>query len=163
MFMFLAMGTDFLSLQFKKRKQIYLTLMFSAALISGHYLLLGKITAGCMVFVSVLRFATCYFTTSKKYLFIFLALNTIIVFITFSEWYDLIIYVGLTIFIIGNFQKNDKLMRKQMMTGTSLIIVYNTLIFSPMGAIAESIFLIGNITGYYRHYIRKCNIVTKNK
>ena len=82
-------------------------------------------------------------------------LNTLVVFFTFSEWYDLIIYIGLTVFIVGNFQKNDKLMRKQMMLGTFLIIFYNIFIFSPMGVIAESVFLIGNITGYYRHYIRK--------
>ena len=72
-------------------------------------------------------------------------------------WYDLIIYIGLTIFIIGNFQKNDQLMRKQMMIGTFLVIFYNIFIFSPMGIVAESVFLIGNITGYYRHYIRKSN------
>jgi hypothetical protein len=48
-------------------------------------------------------------------------------------------------------------MRKQMMMGTSLVIFYNVFIFSPMGIIAESVFLIGNITGYYRHYIRKNN------
>ena len=40
--MFLAMGTDFLSLQFKKRKSIYLTLVFSAVLISSHYFFTGK-------------------------------------------------------------------------------------------------------------------------
>jgi hypothetical protein len=44
--MFLAMGTDILSLQFKKRKAIYSTLVFSAAFISAHYFLLGQITGG---------------------------------------------------------------------------------------------------------------------
>lgn len=153
--MFFAMGFDFLSLQFKNRKQIYLTLVFSAALISGHYFLLGKITAGLIVSISVLRFITCMYTTKKKYLIIFLILNTIVLIATYTEIYDLLVYIGLFIFIIGNFQKNDKLMRKQMMVGTSLIILYNIIIFSPMGIIAESSFLIGNFVGYYRHYIRK--------
>ncbi|MBR9706161.1 YgjV family protein [Candidatus Pacearchaeota archaeon] len=153
--MFLAMGLDFLSLQFKKRKQIYLTLVFSASLISAHYFLLGKITAGIIVFFSALRFITCMFTTNKKYLVIFLVLNTLTLIFTYTEIYDFLIYIGLFIFIIGNFQKNDKLMRKQMMIGTSLIILYNLVIFSPMGIIAESSFLIGNFVGYYRHYIKK--------
>ncbi len=152
--MFLAMGLDFLSLQFKKRKQIYLTLVFSASLISAHYFLLGKITAGIIVFFSVLRFITCMFTTDKKYLIIFLILNTFALIFTYTEIYDFIIYIGLFIFIIGNFQKDDKLMRKQMMIGTSLLIIYNAVIFSPMGIIAESAFLLGNIVGYYRLYIK---------
>jgi len=153
--MFLAMGFDFLSLQFKKRKHIYATLVISASLISIHYFLLGKITAGIIVFFSVLRFITCYFTTNKKYLIMFIILNTLTLIFTYTEIYDLIIYAGLFIFIIGNFQKDDKLMRKQMMVGTFLIIIYNAVIFSPMGVIAETSFLISNIIGYYRHYIKK--------
>ena len=152
--MFFAMSLDFLSLQFKKRKQIYLTLVFSASLISAHYFLLGKITAGIIVFFSVLRFITCMFTTNKKYLYIFLILNTFTLIFTYTEIYDFLIYIGLFIFIIGNFQKNDKLMRKQMMVGTSLLIIYNAIILSPMGVVAEGSFLLGNFIGYYRHHIR---------
>lgn len=153
--MFLAMGLDFLSLQFRKRKQIYLTLVFSAALISTHYFLLEKITAGIIVFFSVLRFITCMFTTNKKYLILFLILNTLALIFTYSEIYDLAIYIAISVFIVGNFQKSDKRMRKTMMAGTSLAVLYNAIIMSPMGVIAEGSFLIGNFTGYYRHYIRK--------
>jgi hypothetical protein len=153
--MFIAMGFDFLSLQFKKREYTFLCLIVSASLISTHYFLLNKIAAGVIVFFSVLRFITCYFTTNKKYLFIFIALNTISLFFTYKEIYDLIIYLGLIIFIIGNFQENNKLMRKLMMGGTSIIILYNIVIFSPMGVIAEGSFLLSNFIGYYRHYVRK--------
>jgi hypothetical protein len=153
--MFIAMGFDFLSLQYKKREYTFLCLIISASLISAHYFLLNRIAAGVIVFFSVLRFITCYFTTNKKYLFIFILLNTISLFFTYKEIYDLIIYVGLVIFITGNFQKDNKLMRKLMMVGTSILIIYNGIIFSPMGIIAESSFLISNFIGYYRHYIRK--------
>ena len=152
--MCIAMGFDFLSLQYKKREYTFLCLIISASLISTHYFLLNKIAAGVIVFISVLRFITCYFTTNKKFLFIFIGLNTISLFFTYTEIYDLIIYIGLIVFIIGNFQKNNKLMRKLMMVGTSIVIIYNLIIFSPMGVIAESSFLISNFIGYYRHYIR---------
>ena len=153
--MFIAMIFDFASLQFKKREYTFLSLIVSASLISAHYFLLGKIAAGVIVFFSVLRFITCYFTTNKKYLFIFLALNTAALFFTYKEAYDFIIYIGLVIFIIGNFQKDNKLMRKLMMVGTSIVVIYNFVIYSPMGFIAEGSFLISNFIGYYRHYIRK--------
>jgi hypothetical protein len=152
--MFIAMGFDFLSLQYKKREHTFLCLIVAAGLISAHYFLLGKIAAGVIVSISVLRFITCYFTTNKKYLFIFIALNTISLFFTYKDPTDLIIYVGLIIFIVGNFQEDNRLMRKLMMGGTSLIVLYNAIIFSPMGAVGEGSFLISNFIGYYRHYVK---------
>ncbi|MCK5412888.1 MAG: YgjV family protein [Candidatus Pacebacteria bacterium] len=153
--MFIAMIFDFLSLQYKKREYTFLCLIFSASLISAHYFLLNKTAAGIIVFFSVLRFITCYFTTKKKYLIIFLILNTIALFATYKEIYDIIIYIGLFIFIIGNFQEDNRKMRKIMMLGTSIIILYNFIIFSPMGVIAEGSFLLSNFIGYYRFYLKK--------
>jgi hypothetical protein len=153
--MFIAMGFDFLSLQFKKREYTFLCLIVSASLISAHYFLLNKIAAGIIISISVLRFITCYFTTNKKYLFIFILLNTISLFFTYTEVYDFIIYIGLIILIIGNFQKDNKLMRELMMIGTFILIIYNIIIFSPMGVIAEGSFLLSNLIGYYRYYVKK--------
>lgn len=159
--MFIAMGFDFLSLQYKKREHTFLCLIVSASLISTHYFLLNRTAAGVIVFISILRFITCYFTTNKKYMFVFIALNTISLFFTYRSVTDLIIYIGLVIFIIGNFQENNQLMRKLMMCGTSIIILYNFIIFSPMGVIAEGSFLISNFIGYYRHYMRNNKKINK--
>ncbi len=153
--MFIAMFFDFLSMQFKKREYLFLCLIISASLISAHYFLLNKIAAGVIVSISVLRFITCYFTTNKKFLYLFILLNSIALFFTYKSPYDLIIYVGVNIFVIGNFQKNDKRMRKIMMLGTAIAAIYNAIIFSPMGVIAETSFLISHIIGYYRHHIRE--------
>jgi len=152
---FIAMIFDFASLQFKKREYTFLCLIVSAALISTHYFLLSRFAAGVIVFFSVLRFTTCYFTTNKKFLVLFLVLNTVSLFFTYKDAYDFIIYAGSFIFIIGNFQKDNKLMRKQMMIGTSLFIIYNALVGSPMGTLTEASFLTSNLIGYYRHYVRK--------
>lgn len=151
----IAMVFDFLSLQFKKRQYTFLCLIVSASLISAHYFLLNRLAAGVIVFISVLRFITCYFTTNKKYLFIFIGLNTLSLFFTYRALTDLIIYIGLVVFIIGNFQENNKLMRKLMMVGTSIIVLYNIIIYSPMGVVTEGSFLMSNFIGYYRHYLRK--------
>jgi len=42
-----------------------------------------------------------------------------------------------------------------MMCGTSCIIVYNFLVFSPVGVLLELVFLASNFVGYYRHYLKK--------
>ena len=154
----IAMIFDFLSLQYKKREQTFLCLMVSSALISAHYFLLGKTAAGVIVAISVLRFLTCCFTTNKKFLFIFVAFNTISLLFTYKNPTDLIIYIGLIIFIISNFQSDNKLMRKLMMIGTMFVILYNAIILSPMGVVMESSFLISGFIGYYRHYIKNKKI-----
>jgi hypothetical protein len=153
--MWLAMVFDFLSLQFKTRKKIYLTLVVSALLISCHYYLLGQMTAWIIVFFSAVRFLTCAFTTNKKYLLIFLLINTLVLIFTFTNISDLLIYIALFIFIVWNFQANDKLMRMEMMIWTSLVLLYNAFIFSPMWVIAEWNFLLSNFIWYYRYYIKK--------
>ena len=85
----------------------------------------------------------------------FSKLNKCALFFTYKDLTDLIIYTGLIIFIIGNFQENNRSMRKLMMAGTSIIIIYNIIILSPMGAIAETSFLISGFIGYYRFYLKK--------
>ncbi len=150
-----GMILGFLSLQVKKREYTFLYLIISTILISISYFLLNKITAGVIVSISVLRFITCYFTTEKKYLILFIALNTISLFFTYKEIYDLVIYIWLVIFIIWNFQEDNKLMRKLMMIWTFIGLLYNVIILSPMWVISEGSFLISNFIWYYRYYIRK--------
>jgi len=151
----LSIGTDFLSMQFRKRRHIFGMLMISAVLISAHYFLLGKMTAWIIVTISVLRFFTCIWTTDKRYLYVFLVLNTLALIFSYTEVYDLIIYIGLFVFIIWNFQNNDKKMRILMMLGAAIVMTYNLFIFSPMWAIAGWSFLISHILWYYKYYILK--------
>ncbi len=155
---FIGMILGFLSLQFKKREYVFWLLIVSTIFISAHYFLLNKISAWVIVCISVLRFITCYFTTDKKYLIIFILLNTISLFFTYKEIYDLIIYIWLIIFIIWNFQEDWKMMRKIMMLGTFIIFIYNIIIFSPIWVISEASFLVSNFIWYYRFYIKKNKI-----
>lgn len=151
----IAMVFDFASLQFRARKHIFLYLAISVSLISAHYFLLGKTAAGLICAVSVARFITAAFSSNKKYIPIFLILNAIALAFTYKEIYDLIFFFAISLIIIGNFQTNDKHMRLIMIIGTSLVLIYNTIIFSPMGMVVEGNFLISNLLGYFRFHIKK--------
>ncbi|NQV13686.1 MAG: YgjV family protein [Parcubacteria group bacterium] len=152
---FFALGFDFLSMQYKKRKYTLLCLLASASLISVHYFLLSKVVAGIIILVSVARYMVCYRTINKKFLYLFLGINTVIFIITYAEVYDIVIYLALLFSTIGVFQKDNQLLRKLIMLGTSLLVVYNLFIFSPMAVLVEGSFLVSNFIGYYRHYLRK--------
>jgi len=150
-----AMISDFLSFQFKKRGPLLLCMLISACLISAHYFLLSRIAAGVIVAISILRFIVSYHTTNKRIMIGFILLNTISLFFTYQSAIDLILYLGVCGFIIGNFQTDNKRMRQIMMLGTSLIVIYNAVILDPVGAIMEGSFLTSNVIGYYRYYGRK--------
>lgn len=151
----IAIIFDCLSFQYKARKKTYLCLIISALLVCIHYFLLGNVAAGTLCAVTVLRFIACYYSTDKRLLLLFMGLNVISIFSTYQAAIDLIIFTGSMIGVTGNFQKNNKLMRVFMMIGTSLVLSYNIIIFSPMAVVLEGLFLISNFIGYYRHYIRK--------
>jgi len=146
-----AMFFDFFSMQFKNRKQIFSILAISATLISLHYLLLNKKLAALIISFSIIRFIVCIFTINKKNLFIFLGINVTILLFNITSYQEFLLIVGLSIFITGNFQRNKRKMRLQMITGTSLIIIYNISIFTPAGILTETIFLMGQIRGYLKN------------
>jgi hypothetical protein len=98
-----------------------------------------------MLSISSLRLVVAYFSTNKKRLFLFIGCNTISLFFTYTARIDLLCYIGLTIFMIGNFQEDNKVMRKLMLCGSPFALLYNVLIPSPMGALNEVIFLAGNL------------------
>ena len=152
MFVFCAMIFDFMAFQFKKRKQIFFCLMLSTVFVSLQYFLLNKKAAAILMLLSSLRFAIYYLTKNKNYLYLFIATNTISLFFTYKEMYDVIIYSSSVIFIIGMLQKEDALMREIMGISMTLAIVYNILIFSPMGVVAETSILISNLVGYYKYH-----------
>lgn len=157
----IAMGLDFLSLQYKKREHIFLCLIVSASLWSVHFFLLNKYTAGVIMLISLLRFILCYFTTNKVYIVIFIIVNTISLFFTYKDPTDLIIYVAILILIIGSFQKEGKRMRKMMMGGSSVLLLYSAIIFSPMGVISEAAAVISGFVGYYRHEVKNNKRIQK--
>lgn len=83
-----------------------------------------------------------------------MALNVVSILFIYQSEIDLIIFIGSMIFMIGNFQDNNRLMRILMMIGTSLYLCYNIIIASPMAVVLEGLYLVSNFIGYYRHYIR---------
>ena len=157
----IAMVFNFLSFQYKKRESTLLCLIASYTLIGMHYFLLNKITAGIILFLAVARLFTSYFTTNNKYMYFFLFLSISSLFFTYYNIFDIIPVIASCIMVIGVFQKNNKLMREIMMIGTSVFIVYNIIIFSPMAVLEEGIFLSSNVLGYYRHFIRKSSKLSK--
>lgn len=150
-----AIIVDIFSFQFKQRKKIILFFMIAAICIALHYLLLDRVLAACLLWVGIVRFFISYHSTQKYWIYIFISIFGVSSILFYKDIYDAVVFVAMSLITVGVFQKDDKHLRQFMMCGTSLVILYNFLIFSPVGVLLESIFLWSNLVGYYRHYIKK--------
>lgn len=150
-----ALICDCISWQCKNRKTILVWLMGASSLIATHFWVLGETTASLIVYLSTLRFFISIFSTHRYWLYAFLAAVFLIGITTYTKTTDLLVMLASSFTTYASFQPHDKKLRQWMMVGTSLWIGYDIIIFSPGAALLESIFLISNLVGYWRFYIRR--------
>lgn len=151
----IAIISDIFSFQFKERQKIIIFFIISATCIAIHYVLLGRILAASLLWVWIIRFFISYHSTWKYWKYIFISIFTIASLIFYKDIYDVVVYIAMVLITIWVFQKEDQHLRLFLMCGTSFVVLYNFLIFSPVGVLLESIFLSSNLIGYYRHYLKK--------
>lgn len=151
---------DAVSFQLKERRAILVCLIISSTLFGVHFLILEKITAGAFIFLATARFFVSYFTTKRRFMFIFMALVPVVLISTYQGPISLLAGAASLTGTWGSFHPTDKRLRQAMMIGTSLWIVHNVLVRSPMAALTEIFFLLSNLLGYYRFYIRAAGVDT---
>jgi len=150
----IATISNLLSFQFKERKHIILFFLISVSCITIHYILLWRIAAATVLWLSILRFFIAYKSTSKYWIYIFILAFILSTLLLFKDSYDFILLLASSLITIAAFQKNDLYLRIWMMVGTTIFISYNLLIWSPIWVLLESVFLWSNFIWYYRHYIK---------
>lgn len=151
----IAIIADIFSFQFKERRKIILFFIIAASCIALHYFLLERYVGAFLVTLWIVRFFIAYHSTWKYWKYIFIWLFSLTTYIFFKDWFDLVVLLGTIMITIWVFHSDDRKLRLIMMCGTSCVILYNFLIFSPVWVLLESIFLTSNIVGYWRYYIRK--------
>ncbi|WP_028580872.1 YgjV family protein [Desulfogranum japonicum] len=151
----LAICTDLLSFQFKERERVLFCLVISCVLVSFHFMLLGHWTAACLGLLGCVRFTVCCFTTSTRFMLLFLVVSLGISLLTWAGTLSLLSTAAVACNTIGAFCGNDRRLREVMFAGTLLWLIHNCLAGSPTAVLLETIFISSNIIGYYRYYLRK--------
>jgi hypothetical protein len=129
-------------------------LLISCTLISIHFMLLDHWTAACLGLIAAIRFTTSLFTTSKKFMTLFIVATIVTSICTFEGLLSILGCTGGVFGTVASFCKEDKLLRQLMLVGTSMWIVHNFLAGSPAAVLMELIFISSNLVGYFRFYIR---------
>ena len=151
-FAIMAMVVYMASQQYKKRQSILVGFVFGNLLNATHMALLGAMTGMTLALIGAVRFTVAIFSTHKGWLVFFLCINTIATYYMF-EGYLLSItsYMGATFIIVSSFLKSDNHMRICMILGGLAWTIYTILIGSVMGIVANSLFLVSSLVGWYRH------------
>jgi hypothetical protein len=149
-----AIGVDTLSFQFKERTKILACLVVSALLISSHFMLLEHWTAALLGGLSVARYLSSVFTTSRSVMWIFLITIVAITGFSYEGMLSVLGCIATSTTTIAAFRKDDKRLRQLMLIGTMIWIVHNYLAGSPAAVLMETIFIVSNLVGYFRYYIK---------
>lgn len=151
----LALGCDVASFQFKNRKTTLGFFALSASLLATHFFLLGATTAGFVVAVSAARFVVSIFTTNTRIKYLSLVIIFGLGIWTYDGFEDVFITAAMLLSTFAAFHVNEKRLRQYMMAATVLVITHNLIIFTPVGAFVETVFLSSNLLSYWRFYIKK--------
>ena len=151
----IAIIADVISFQFKERKKVILFFMIAALCIVFHYILLERYAAAVIGTIAIVRFFVSYHRTDRYFIYIFTALLGLATYVLYKDMYDIIYFIGITFATVWVFQNDDKILRLWMMWGTVCVMLYDFLIFSPIGVLLDFIFFGSNLVWYYRHYLKK--------
>lgn len=150
----IAICTDIISFQFKKRVHIVSCLFVSCILISLHFICLGHWTAACLGIIAAARFSVSIFSTSRMFLGIFICATIIATVFTYEGLLSILGFAGSIFGTSACFCKDDKILRQLMLMGTILWLIHNIIAGSPGAVLMEIIFISSNIVGYFRYYVR---------
>lgn len=150
----IALCTDILSFQFKERVYILRCLLVSCSLISLHFVCLEHWTAACLGLVAATRFLLSIYSTSRRWMYFFLAASVISTILTYEGILSLLGCGGSLFGTVASFSNDDKRLRQLMLVGTALWLIHNVLAGSPGAVVMELFFIGSNVVGYFRFYIR---------
>lgn len=146
------------AMQLKNKNYILAALSVSCFFNGFHYLLLEQPTAGYIFLFSSMRFLI---SIKWKFQWLSIAALSVSLLITISTYSGLLSIIGFvaTVFItVGSFSHNDKFLRAMMITGGSLWLLHNVILWTPVGILVEVVFVGSSCVGYYRYYIAKKTI-----
>ena len=135
----IALLSQILSFQFKKREYILYFHLCTAFMVWAHFFLLFQTVAWFLLVIAFIRIATACFTTNKRFMFLFLILNLITFFYFFKGYLDIFPLITMTFATFGSFQKNDKNLRYMFIWSSISWITFNTILISPVWIIFSGV------------------------
>jgi hypothetical protein len=146
----IALLFDVSSFQFKERRHLIFTQFLAALLISAHFFVLDRHTAGAMFALSGVRLVISLRWQADRLRNLFLSLSIAVSWLTYSGHLSVIGCTGNLLMTAGSFAHSNARMRLLMISGSSVWLIHNILAWTPVGIFMEVVFLTSGVIGYHR-------------
>lgn len=150
----IALFFDAGSQQFKQRHYLISAQAFAAVLIAWHFFLINADTAGYMFGLAAIRLSISLKWRNKTILYFFLACAVITAAYSYNGYLTLFSCAASLLMTISSFAHTDKQLRHFMIMGSSIWLIHNILVLSPVAILMELLFFGSAVLGYYRFYWR---------
>ncbi|MBM4002471.1 MAG: YgjV family protein [Planctomycetes bacterium] len=150
-----AFSCGLASYQLRQRRMVLLCLTCLATLNAVHFLLLDRHTPAVMMVLTASRYVTAIYSKRRRYLYLFLVVAVIGAAVTFDGPLSWLSMAAVLCGTVGSFHASDRSMRLCFMCGNSCWLVHNLLAITPVATVMEASFLISNVLGYWKFYLRR--------
>ncbi len=125
-----------------------------------HYAFLGAWSGMVTKSIATIRNGIATYEASKKRTSKLIPVLFVVFYIisgiaSFSSWYSLLPTVAASIYTIAIYRVDVSKIRKYALLGSSLWLLYDICVFSVVGIISESIFIVDDLTAIYRFRKKK--------
>ena len=151
-----AVATGFVSFQMKTPRGILFFQILTALLFSGHYALIGAMTASALNFVAAVKCVAYYIRNQRNsQSLLFPIFFTVLVFVTslltWDGWYSIFIMAGLLVNSVGLALSNPQTIRKLTLIKSPLCLTYNVIVLSSGGTLYEIAIFVSAILGIWKN------------
>lgn len=150
----LALLCDLAAFQCRVRHRVLGLLALSCSLNAAHFALLGYWPAVGLLLVAALRFAVGVRVRGRGWMLGFMALSTLVACLGYQGPLTGLTLAASLLQTWAAFCPDDRHLRRRMVLGTLCWMGNNLLVGSPVALLMESLFLLSNLVGYWRHYGR---------
>lgn len=145
--------TECFAVQLKNQQRLLALLSVSCFFNGLHFFLLDQPTAGFIFIFSSIRFLISIRWKSQWLAAASLTVSLVIVFYSYIGFLSILGFVGTAFITVGSFSEKDKTLRIMMIIGSSIWLVHNMLLGTPVGILLEVIFIGSSLIGFYRYYL----------
>ena len=141
------------AMQLGNKDRILALLSISCFFNSLHYFLLDQPTAGYIFLFSSIRFLISIKWKSQWIAAGALCVSLFITIYTYIGILSILGFIGTIFITTGSFSKNDKVLRALMIIGGCVWLIHNVILWTPIGILLETVFVVSSLVGYYRYYL----------
>ncbi|MCX2982085.1 YgjV family protein [Halieaceae bacterium IMCC14734] len=143
------------SFQFRDQRAVKLCLVIGCVFLAAHFYLLEAYTAAVTTTIAAVRFTVSMYWRDDRLFYLFFAMVLVNAVLTYSGLLTVLATIATGLSTWAAFRHSDKQFRMFMMAASSVMMIHNILVGTPIAVLMEVFFIGSNLIAYRRLYRRR--------